>query len=324
MGPQPPPSRPFPPLARTAHTTPGRAAGNANAPARSDVRGHRGESGGAPTGFDEASALAAMARLEEEVETLRRREREREAALNRLEVELRAASAMQRQWMDTATPSVRGARLTAIYRPVSELCGDAYEVRRLDDHRIAICLSDATGHGLSAALLSASTRMLMRPDTVSGTDGSLISPDEVLRRANTELHDRALPDCQFLAAIVAIYDETTRILTWARGGAPYPVLVRRGSRVSLLRTDGPLLGATEAARFELARAELQPGDRVVFHTDGVEKLVAEMGSDAIFGASDGLDLAVDAWRDQLESLLSLRAYLIDDDVTILALDITGD
>ena len=71
------------------------------------------------------------------------------------------------------------------------------------------------------------------------------------------------PDCQFVTSVVAVFDEDTQVLRWARGGAPYPILLRPGREpqepkclnrepawhVELLKSDGPLLGVVPRAKF---------------------------------------------------------------------------
>ncbi|MGB2988180.1 MAG: PP2C family protein-serine/threonine phosphatase, partial [Phycisphaerae bacterium] len=71
----------------------------------------------------------------------------------------------------------------------------------------------------------------------------------------------------------AIYNERTRVIRWARAGAPYPILARPGESPRHLFTEGPLLGVLPAAQFEVDELQLEPGDTLLFHTDGLDALL---------------------------------------------------
>ena len=108
----------------------------------------------------------------------------------------------------------------------------------------------------------------------NGPGSRLLDPDEVLTRANDDLIAAGLTECHFVTALYALYDETTRVLRWARAGAPYPILLRNGQSPQRLPGNGPLLGVLPQAKFEVIELQLRPGDTILFHTDGLEALLS--------------------------------------------------
>ncbi|MCH7870885.1 MAG: serine/threonine-protein phosphatase [Planctomycetes bacterium] len=229
--------------------------------------------------------------------------------IGRLDDELRSASMLQRSLRPMPT-TVRGASVRTIYEPADTLSGDICDVTRVDESQVCITLADVTGHGLTSAILSAHVRRSLRGDRDVTDSNGRLCPSQVLRRANRELLESPPQDCQFVTTIVAVFDEDTRMLRWARGGAPYPILLRPGLaseeparraarptwRAELLESVGPLLGVVPEAQFETAEVQLEPGDIVVFHTDGLDACLRE-SPDAFFsrllqspsGVSDPLD-----------------------------------
>ena len=178
---------------------------------------------------------------------------------------------MQRSLLPTALPTLRGADIHALYQPVGAVSGDIYDVIQLDEQRIAISLADATGHGVAAGILTAFVKRSLCGREAT-TDRLLHrNLGEVFARLNRQILDAQLEDCQFVAALHAVYDESTRVIRWVRGGAPYPVLVRRHSPPQPLRSEGSLLGIDADASFEIGELQLQPGDTLILHTDGLEE-----------------------------------------------------
>ncbi|MEK7731506.1 MAG: PP2C family protein-serine/threonine phosphatase, partial [Planctomycetota bacterium] len=136
-------------------------------------------------------------------------------------------------------------------------------------------LADATGHGLPGGVLATFVSRTLRGGVGQNGLKRSLSPDEVLSRINHDLLDAGFSDCPFVTALYAIYHEPTRTLTWTRGGAPYPILVHRGEIPRQIMSQGPLIGAVANAEFETVSLTLEPGDTVVFHTDGLEALVGD-------------------------------------------------
>ncbi|MCH7632197.1 MAG: SpoIIE family protein phosphatase [Planctomycetes bacterium] len=233
------------------------------------------------------SGMCALRRsldaMRSEILSLRRRERLARSELRRLNGELRDAGDLQRGFLPSAMPPMNGIDVETFCRPADVVSGDLYDVFRIDAERVAFVLADATGHGVSAGIVSALVLGLLRPRREL-CDGATVEPDAVLERANEDLLDRSLPDCHFVAALFAIYHEPTRTLRWARGGCSYPIVARGAEPPRRIQSPGPVLGATRSPRFAVAEVKLQPGDTVVFHTDGLEALL--LHGDSGLGCSD--------------------------------------
>ena len=272
---------------------------------------------------------SAMDAMRHELTTLREEERTMRTAIRRFDHELQLAGSLQRDLLPATLPEVDGVDIHTFYRPAEVVSGDAYDVVRIAPSKVAITLADATGHGVAAGLLCASfIRSLCRP-MQEPSDPNSADPDEVLKRLNRELCAADLSDCLSVSAVQATYDEETSVVRWARAGAPYPILVRRGAEARLISSEGPMAGLNANARFEVMTTELFPGDTLIFYTDGLESLSSTTGQ-----VPSAQGLVASEWFHRLttrsirQSLIELDARIASsrpsattvDDTTVLALE----
>ncbi len=160
------------------------------------------------------------------------------------------------------------------YRLAEPVGGDAYEIVRLDETRVAFVVIDATGHGVAASLLATYAQQAFRRALRDASSWSGIGPGDVLAEVNRDLVAVAMEDCQSVAALVGIFDERSRVLRVARGGAPYPLVSSVTGTTSVLDCRGPLLGAVEGAAFSEVSRTLRPGDTVLLYSDGLNEVLA--------------------------------------------------
>lgn len=183
----------------------------------------------------------------------------------RLQDDLDTAREIQRQLLPRGAREIPGLELAAAYVPARELGGDFYDFLPYGKGRIALALGDVSGKGTAAALYGSLAIGTLRELVVDNTQ----QPAAMLATMNRRLHAARL-EARFIAMLFAIYDAPSRRLTFANGGGPYPLLVR-GCSVEQLRMDGIPLGLFPQTEYEEFSVELQPGDLVVFASDGIHE-----------------------------------------------------
>lgn len=141
--------------------------------------------------------------------------------------------------------------------------GDWYEARARPDGTALVTIGDVAGHGLSAAGGMARIGNALRGMTITGQP-----PDTLLCWLNDLVCADEIPELVASAAVGALVQDVPR-LCWAQAGHPPPVLVRDGWPRLLPRPGGLLLGMLPGGKYELATQDLEPGDRLVFYTDGL-------------------------------------------------------
>ncbi len=240
-----------------------------------------GRAAGAPLNADELTgrikALCEirhpMRLMREELNRLRQTRGSASPIGHDFDEQIRLAGQIQHDLLPEPIADTHPLLIHPLYLPADFVSGDTYDVARLDENRFSFSLADATGHGLPAALLAILVRNSLRGKEIREGSYRIIEPDELLSRVNDELLDTHLRQCQFITAVHAIFDRTTREVRWARGGSPYPILFRPGREPEQIHSAGGLIGAFGNQTFEVARLKLQPGDVLLFHTDGLDALL---------------------------------------------------
>ena len=180
----------------------------------------------------------------------------------RIEQELRVARQIQRSLLPEATPELYGWRLTAYYKPAREVGGDFYDFLELENGRLGLVVGDATGKGIPAALVMATTRGMLR-----AVAQSLDSPGEVLARVNDALCPD-IPSEMFVTCFYAILDPKSGTLRYANAGHDLPYLWHGGDAEEL-RARGMPLGLMPEMSYDESEAVLREGDCVLFYSDGL-------------------------------------------------------
>jgi sigma-B regulation protein RsbU (phosphoserine phosphatase) len=183
----------------------------------------------------------------------------------RLQNDLETAREIQQQLLPTGAREIPGLDLATAYVPARELGGDFYDFLPYGEGRLAIALGDVSGKGTAAALYGSLATGTMRELVVENA----LQPAKMLRTLNERLRSARL-DARFIAMTFAVFDGPTQKLTIANAGAPYPLLVRAGE-VQQILLNGVPLGLLPAIEYDQITVDLQPGDVVVFASDGIEE-----------------------------------------------------
>jgi sigma-B regulation protein RsbU (phosphoserine phosphatase) len=191
-------------------------------------------------------------------------ERELRRSRDRLDRELAKAAQLQRQLLPRMLPSHPALTFGPYYRTSRHAGGDYYDVLDLGGDRFAVIVADVSGHGATAAIVMAMIRSVLH--TPAGCSGD---PAAVLGYINEHFH-YLWDDSIFATAIYAVFDANASTLKVACAGHPPPLLVREGEPVAPLPVEAtiPLL-LTDIGHIPSTEFALRPGDRVLFHTDGI-------------------------------------------------------
>jgi sigma-B regulation protein RsbU (phosphoserine phosphatase) len=181
----------------------------------------------------------------------------------RLRGDLDTAREIQRQLLPRGAREVPGLELASAYVPARELGGDFYDFLAYGQGRLAFALGDVSGKGTAAALYGSLAIGTLREVVVDHA----CQPADVLGLLNRRLHGARL-DSRFIAMSFGIYDAPTRRLTLSNAGSPYPLLVRNGHVVSI-RLEGVPLGLLPETQYDESVIDLEPGDVVLFASDGI-------------------------------------------------------
>ncbi|HEU0100850.1 MAG TPA: PP2C family protein-serine/threonine phosphatase [Mycobacteriales bacterium] len=190
--------------------------------------------------------------------------------------------------------------------PAEQVGGDSFDYA-LNGDTLHVAIFDAMGHGLQAALLASVAVAALRNARRAGLDLTA-----TVRAIDSTLSGHFAPG-QFVTGIVAELDLTGGWWRWSTCGHPPTLLVRSGRVVKQLDavTDPPLgLGLLDQP--EIGAERLQPGDRLLLHTDGVSE--ARDSSGEFFGTERLVEFTsrqAAAGRPAAETLRRLNHAILD-------------
>jgi phosphoserine phosphatase RsbU/P len=186
----------------------------------------------------------------------------------RLESELTIAREVQQQLFPKDVPFTRTLELKGVCSPARMVSGDYYDFMSLSEHSLAFAIGDVAGKGISAALLMATIQSTMR--TQLGPANGVarhFSTAALVSTLNRQLYANTTPE-KYATFYFALYEDTTRSLTYTNAGHLSPMLFRAGE-VRMLESTGTVVGAFPGALYEERTVALEHGDLLVAYTDGV-------------------------------------------------------
>jgi phosphoserine phosphatase RsbU/P len=191
---------------------------------------------------------------------------------------------IQRGLLPKSNPRMMGFDIAGFSQPADETGGDIYDFFPLDEHRLAVVVADATGHGIGPALVIAETRAMLRALSGQAADMCL-----VLGTVN-DLLAADLCDARFVTCFFGVLDAARSRLTFASAGhGPILSYIRKDDRFHQEKATGVPLGAFGGVRFNKVIAQdLRPGDQAVILTDGIFEAMDHHGEQ--FGIDRVMDL----------------------------------
>ena len=245
------------------------------------------------------------------------------ARKEKLEADLAVARAIQDSFLPEAGVSWKGFQAAAHFEPVADLGGDYYDILPMPDGRTAVAVGDVSGHGLPTALVAAAARSMLATLIEAGVPAPAAFARLAERRERSRTDERRL----YTTLAVFAYDAATRVGTLTNAGhpAPYRVTAGRVERLELPALPIGLLPGKKVA-YPSKTASFEPGDRLVFFTDGVVE--ASNGAEEPWGyerleallARDGARPAEDLIREILGAVAAhVGTTPLEDDRTLLIL-----
>ncbi|MFF9624782.1 PP2C family protein-serine/threonine phosphatase [Streptomyces griseosporeus] len=235
------------------------------------------------------------------------------------------AAEMQWQLMPPRTYADGRVVISAAMEPAYRISGDAFDYATAGP-LVHLSIFDAMGHdtaaGLTANLAMATCRSFRRQNA------GLVELTERIEEALIEQYGKS----RYATGVVADLDTSSGALTWVNRGHHPPVIIRGGRWITELRCrPAHPMGTGLGLPVILCREQLEPGDRIVFYTDGITEARGSRGVE--FGLQRFVDFLIRRHADGLpvpETLRRLvRAVLdyhdgrLEDDATVLVCEWLG-
>ena len=228
-------------------------------------------------------------------QAVRRQERQ-------LERDIAMAREVQLRLLPPNAPENAHAEMAVRFMPARTIGGDLYDFLDYGPGRTAIVLGDVSGKAAPAALFAALVSGIMRSAAAHAPD-----PAEMLASLNDAMQERKL-DSQYVSLLFALWNDDDRTLRVANSGAVQPVVCRQGQSITI-KAEGFPLGLFPDVTYDEIAVPTEPGDAIVFVSDGI--LDAENAKGEMYG-DERLAGILCASRDMAAQQI---ADIILDDVT---------
>lgn len=240
----------------------------------------------------------------------------------RLQRDMELAVEVQGMLIPRRLPKAGAIEVGATYLPNENIGGDYFDFIKLGAHEYLWCIADASGKGVSAALLMANLQASLR--AWASVERSLVKLTE---RLNEIVHTNTNGE-RFITLFLGIYNEQSRELQYVNAGHNPSVLIMDG-KIKFLKEGTTIIGAFDTLpTIHLGREILTSGSVIFNYTDGL----VESPNEEVYVSDDELvshllessHLEVDKLNENiLRSIQSLNnAKMNSDDITLLTIRVS--
>jgi serine phosphatase RsbU (regulator of sigma subunit) len=184
----------------------------------------------------------------------------------RMEEDLTSAHDLQMSMLPATCPEVEGYQIAASSTPAQEVGGDFFDFFKIGENKIGFIVGDVTGKSVTGALVMSASRSVFR--MLSEEE---LSVGEIMTRANRRIK-QDIKSGMFVALLYAVLDAENGSVGLCSAGQTQPLLMAaKTDAATLVETVGDTfpLGILDDVNYEETQLQIEPGDKVVFYTDGI-------------------------------------------------------
>jgi sigma-B regulation protein RsbU (phosphoserine phosphatase) len=258
----------------------------------------------------------------------------------RLDQELEIGAEIQRRLLPRQCPNIPGVALAARCKPANRVGGDYYDFIATNHNQLQLIsrvspeasrwgfvIGDVMGKGVPAGLIMTMMRGMLRGEVLHSN-----SPAGILQNLNRVMYADLENSHRFVTLFYSEYNPQNRILSYSNAAHNPPLWWHAATKtVSRLDTLGMLIGLDANSQYEDAQVQLEPGDIVIYYTDGLTDAAAASGDRfdeenfvAAFSAAcrycKGPEEIVDYLFDQVQQFIGPDRHNTDD-MTLVVLQI---
>jgi len=210
--------------------------------------------------------------------------------------------------------------ISGLLEPAYEIAGDSFDYA-VNEDTAHFAILDAMGHGLEASRIATLAVIAYRHSRRRGLD--LI---DTFRAMDDVIADQ-FGEERFVTGQLGSLTLSTGRLRWLNAGHPRPILLRGGSHLLDLVSETCLPIGLADVPTEIAEVALEPGDCVLFFTDGVTEARSPEGElfgrerlgDLMVRASASEEIPPETMRRLCHAVLDHQRGRLQDDATLLIL-----
>lgn len=193
-----------------------------------------------------------------------------------MERDLREARKLQQGLVRERNGRFGDMEVSLLMRPAGHVGGDLVGFFPINTRRVGMFAIDVSGHGVTAALLTARLAGYLSGATDQNIALQLTERGEYEGRAPADLarllNHLMLEDLRtdsYLTMCYADLDFVSGDLRLVQAGHPHPIIQRADFSLETIGDGGLPIGVFENARYDEVHTKLYPGDRLFIASDGI-------------------------------------------------------
>jgi sigma-B regulation protein RsbU (phosphoserine phosphatase) len=203
----------------------------------------------------------------------------------RLDRELEIGAEIQLRLLPRQCPKIQGIELAARCQTANRVGGDYYDFIPASYDQIrskregselgrwSVAIGDVMGKGVPAGLIMTMTRGMLRAEVLNAH-----SPARILQHLNRVMYADLENSNRFVTLFYSEYDPHTRVLSYSNAAHNPPLLWQAATKtIQRLDTLGMLIGLDAETHYQDAEVQLQPGDILIYYTDGFTDAANQSG-----------------------------------------------
>ncbi|MEO1107320.1 MAG: SpoIIE family protein phosphatase [Pseudomonadota bacterium] len=237
-----------------------------------------------PLEADELRArISAGARILDMQRELSDKNRLIESALDELKLahdaidkDLKQARKIQESLVPELTREFGVSRVSLLLKPCGHIGGDLVGMFSPGPNRLGFYSIDVSGHGITSAMMTARLGGYLSSQHFDQNVAlekrmnkfyALLPPQQVAETLNSRLMvDTGIEE--YFTMVYAIVDLRSGHMKMVQAGHPHPLLLRQDGSTEYLGDGGLPIGLIPDASFQQVETTLNPGDRLLLHSDG--------------------------------------------------------
>lgn len=187
--------------------------------------------------------------------------------LREQEHDFEKAREIQQGLLPKQIPQLAGYEIACAWQPARAVAGDYYDVIKLSESALGICIADVVGKGMPAALLMSNLQAIVR--AMASED---MPPKQLCEKANRVIFNNITPG-KFITFFYCLLDAQSKKLVYTNAGHNRPILFHQDGSWLELKEGGLALGMSRERNYEQGEIDLNSGDRLLLFTDGVTEVI---------------------------------------------------
>ncbi|HII07105.1 MAG TPA: SpoIIE family protein phosphatase [Methanotrichaceae archaeon] len=181
----------------------------------------------------------------------------------RSEKEQEVSEEVKRFLLPERIPQVEGYQVATLSLAEGRECCHFYDVFEMEEAKAVVVMAEISGKGLSAAMVAALTRSLIRAATRRFGD-----PAKALRETNLHISDN-VKNGMMVSCFCGMLDLSSHAMNYANAGHVPPFIVSSDGFVDTLVGGAISMGALDHIDLEMEGWMIDPGDVLVIYNDSL-------------------------------------------------------